>query len=90
MTNREKAIELLREAADILERNEDEWILPGWDPDAETPESWGGAAHAERCAGIREAAHAVEAKGVGIDHCTKIDVRKLGFLARYIGDILEE
>jgi hypothetical protein len=79
---RKKAIALLREAAAILEKDSDEWILPGWDVEHES--------NRERCAGIREAAKAVAAEGIDADHCTRVEVKKLGFLARYLGDILEE
>jgi hypothetical protein len=79
---REKAMRLLREAASILEAETGEWILPGWDGEHESD--------SDRCAGIREAAKAVAAEGIDADHCTRVEVRKMGFLARYLGDILEE
>jgi hypothetical protein len=87
---RKKAMELLRQAADLLEQDGEEWILPGWDTKNEALEVLGGESHRERCEGIREAAKAVAAEGIDADHCTRVEVKKLGFLARYIGDILEE
>ena len=79
---REKAMWLLRAAADLLEEDGDEIILPGWDPENE--------AYPERCRGIREAATAVAAEGLTCDECTRVPHRKLGYLVRYIGDMLEE
>ena len=79
---REKAMWLLRAAADILEKEQEELILPGWDEGEESNDG--------RCSGIREAAKAVAAEGVGPDGCTEVPLAKLGFLVRYIGDMLEE
>ena len=87
---RQKAMELLRAAADILESEDDEWILPGWDEENEALPVLGGEGHRERCQGIREAAKAVAAEGVDADHCTRVPLAQLGFLVRYIGDMLEE
>jgi hypothetical protein len=87
---RKKAIALLRQAASLLEQDNEEWILPGWDVENEALPVLGGESHRERCAGIREAAKAVAAEAIDADHCTRVEVRKLGFLARYLGDILEE
>ena len=80
---REKVICLLREAGDILEGNSEETILPGWDGDFEGHDP-------ERYVGIRTAARAVLADGISPDHGTKVSFGDIGFLVRYIGDIIEE
>ena len=67
--------------ADILEKDDKTWILPAWDPRDET-------FNEERRAGIRHAG-AGTAK-VEINGRTNVSIRQLGFLARYMGDILEE
>ena len=87
---REKAMWLLRAAADILEKEAEEMILPGWDVENEGLEVLGGAEHAARCAGIRTAAKAVAAEGIDPDHCTRVPLAALGLLVRYVGDMLEE
>lgn len=87
---RAKAMELLRQAADILEKEEGTWIIPGWWPEDEALEALGGDEHAGRCAGIRTAARAFLAEGLNGDQCTKLPFKQMGFLARCIGDILME
>ena len=85
---------LLRAAADILEEEQGEWILPGWDEEVDqTVAALTGQTEAEckaRRAGIREAARAVAADGIGPDDCARVPLAALGFLVRYVGDILEE
>ena len=80
---REKAVWLLRAAADILEAETEEIILPGWDPESEADDSG-------RRAGIRAAARAVRAKGKSADEGSEVRLYNLGYLVRYVGDMLEE
>jgi len=93
---RQKAMELLRAAADVLEKEKGEWILPGWDEDEAITKAVAEAtgqtvAECEaRERGIRAAARAVAADGIDGDHCTRVPLAQLGFLVRYIGDMLEE
>jgi hypothetical protein len=79
---REKAIWLLRAAADILEQEAEEVLLPGWDPENESD---GG-----RCASVREAAKAITGEDVACDGATAVSLENVGLLVRYIGDMLEE
>jgi len=81
---RAKAMWLLRAAADLLEEDGENLILPGWDPENET------ATEQSRTQGIRDAAKAVVAEGLTCDECTRVPHKKLGYLVRYIGDMLEE
>ena len=88
---RQKAMELLREAADILEADAEEIILPGWDLEHEDDEARAGNHDLGiHCAGVRAAAHAVLARGVSPDSGREVRIYDLGRLARYIGDMLEE
>jgi len=84
---REKALRLLREAADILEAETEEIVLPGWDIRQRMDADDAGEG---RCAGIRAAARALDADGISPDKGTYVAVRDLGFLVRYVGDMLEE
>ena len=86
---REKAMWLLRAAADILEAEAEEMILPGWDEGVEAQSPFD-ADHAARCAGVREAARAVAADGKTCDQGSEVRLYNLGYLVRYVGDILEE
>ncbi len=79
--NRKRAMSLLRQAADILEKDSAKWILPAWDSSDATFSG-------ERESGIRHAG-AGTAK-VEVNGRTSVTVRQMGFLARYIADILEE
>ncbi len=87
---RAKAVGLLRAAADILEEEAEELILPGWDVENEGLEVLGGADHAARCAGVREAAADILGKGRPADGGVEVRLYNLGNLVRYIGDMLEE
>ncbi|MCD6404830.1 MAG: hypothetical protein J7M19_03285 [Planctomycetes bacterium] len=87
---RAKAVGLLRAAADILEEEAEELILPGWDVENEGLDVFGGAEHAARCAGTREAAADILGKGRPADGGVEVRLYNLGNLVRYIGDMLEE
>jgi len=77
---RKQAMELLRGAAEVLEADDaTEVIMPGWDE--------GVLSH--RARGIRIAALAVAAEGKGPDDGTRVHLRDLGFLVRYVADMLE-
>lgn len=88
--DREKAMWLLRAAADLLEADSNEHILPGWDKESEGLAVLGGENHRTRCEDIRAGAKAVLAEGLSCNECTHTPIRQLGALARYIGDMLEE
>jgi len=53
--------------------------MPGWDEDVLS----------HRARGIRIAALAVAAEGKGSDDGTRVHLRDLGFLVRYVADMLE-
>ena len=88
-SGRQKAMWLLRAAADILETEAEEMILPGWEPEMEGQPRFD-ADHAARCAGVREAARAVAADGKTCDQGSEVRLYNLGYLVWYVGDILEE
>ena len=72
-------LEQLRAAAGRLEDCPGSLIMPGWDEDRLD----------DRRRGIRAAARAVAADGLTGDEGTRLPVRQLGCLVRYIADILE-
>jgi hypothetical protein len=76
---RDEVMDLLRRGAELLEASDKEVLLPGWDP-----------AHMdEREAGIRTAAGAVLADGLTLDEGTRVSGAHLGYLVRYVADMLE-
>ncbi|MFO7956309.1 MAG: hypothetical protein R6X33_04355 [Candidatus Brocadiia bacterium] len=78
---RRQAIELLRGAAEALEADDrTEVIMPGWDEQFID----------DRERGIRIAAEAIRARGKDPDEGTRVHARDLGYLVRYIADMLEE
>jgi len=77
---RSEAVELLRRAGDVLEAAGDQTLFPGWEEDDLTDE--------ER--GVRTAAEAIRAHGKTCDQGTRVHMRDLGYLVRYIADMLEE
>ena len=77
---RAEAVELLRSAGDVLEAAGGQVLLPGWEEDDLTDE--------ER--GVRIAAEAIRAQGKTCDQSTRVHMRDLGYLVRYIADMLEE
>lgn len=76
---RRKVMELLRRGARRLEASDEEVLLPGWDP----------AHSGEREVGIRDAARAVLADGLTFDEGTRVSGAHLGYLVRYVADMLE-
>jgi hypothetical protein len=78
---RSQAMELLRGAAEVLEADaRTEVIMPGWDEEFID----------DRERGIQIAAEAVRAAGKSPDEGTRVHARDLGYLVRYIADMLEE
>ena len=77
---RAEAVELLRRAGDVLEAAGCQALLPGWEEDDLTDE--------ER--GVRTAAEAILARGRTCDQGARVHMRNLGYLVRYIADMLEE
>lgn len=78
---RKEVIEYLREAGDILEGySDEEVIMPGWDEQFIS----------DRTRGIQIAAEAVRARGRTPDEGTRVHTRDLGYLVRYVADMLEE
>ena len=77
-----KVVDLLREAADIMEADrEDEYVLfPGIDPDYDTPDG----------IASRGAARGLLREGISPDDGVSIPVHDLGCLVRYIADLTEE
>ena len=76
---RDRAVELLRRAAGMMETAEGEVILPGWDEDILEDD-------ARR---VRIAAEAIRAHGKGPDEYTRVQARDLGGLVRYLANMLE-
>jgi hypothetical protein len=78
---RREVMELLRGAAEVLEADaRTEVIMPGWDEQFVS----------DRERGIQIAAEAVRARGKSPDEGTRVHTRDLGFLVRYVADMLEE
>jgi len=77
---RSEVMELLRRASETLEAADGEVIMPGWDEQV--------ISHRER--GIRIAAEAIRARGKTCDEGTRVHMQDLGYLVRYIADMLEE
>ena len=77
---RDRALDLLRRGAEILEADGAEVIMPGWDEQFID----------DRVRGIQIAAEAVRARGKTPDECTRVHTRDLGYLVRYVADMLEE
>jgi len=79
-STRRQAVELLREAAQALEADEaTEVIMPGWDEEFTS----------NRECGIQTAAEAIRARGKDVDEGSRVHVHDLGFLVRYVADMLE-
>ena len=76
---RTQVMEMLRRASRVLEADEAEVIMPGWDEQC--------LGHRER--GIRIAALAIAAEGKSPDDGTRVHLQDLGFLVRYVADMLE-
>ena len=72
-------LEQLREVSGHFETARGRLIIPGWDE-----EFFG-----ERHQAIRTAARAIAAEGLTGDEGTRLTIRQLGCLVRYIADILE-
>jgi hypothetical protein len=72
-------MELLRRAAAVMESAEGEVLMPGWDDEFIR----------DRERGIRIAAEAIRARDKSPDEGTRIHTRDLGFLVRYVADMLE-
>jgi len=78
---RREVIEYLREAGEILEGySDEEVIMPGWDEQFIS----------DRTRGIQIAAEAVRARGKTPDEGARIHTGDLGYLVRYVADMLEE
>jgi hypothetical protein len=77
---RTQVMELLRRASEALEADDAEIIMPGWDEEF--------LRNRER--GIRIAAEAIRARGKTPDECARVHTRDLGYLVRYVADMLEE
>lgn len=77
-----KVVDLLREAADIMEgaREDNHIRFPGPHPDYDTPDS----------IATREAARGLVREGIGFDDSASIPMHDLGCLVRYIADMTEE
>jgi hypothetical protein len=79
-STRRQTVELLREAAHALEADEaTEVIMPGWDE----------AFTSNRERGIQTAAEAIRVRGKNVDEGSRVHVHDLGFLVRYVADMLE-
>ncbi|MFO7957997.1 MAG: hypothetical protein R6V05_11475 [Candidatus Brocadiia bacterium] len=77
---RREVMELLRGAAEVLEADaRTEVIMPGWDEQFID----------DRDRGIRIAAEAIRARGKGVGEGTRVHARDLGYLVRYVADMLE-
>jgi len=78
---RRQVMEMLRGAAEVLEADaRTEVIMPGWDEQFID----------DRVRGIQVAAEAVGARGKSPDEGTRVHARDLGYLVRYVADMLEE
>jgi len=78
---RREVMALLRGAAEVLEAHaRTEVIMPGWDEQFID----------DRERGIRITAEAVRARGKSFDEGTRVHARDLGYLVRYVADMLEE
>jgi hypothetical protein len=78
---RRQVVETLRGGAETLEADDaTEVIMPGWDDDVLS----------QRARGIRIAAEAIRARDKGPDEGTRVHARDLGYLVRYVADMLEE
>ena len=78
---RRQVMEMLRGAAEVLEADaRTEVIMPGWDEQFID----------DRVRGIWLAAEAVRARGKSPDEGTRVHARDLGYLVRYVADMLEE
>jgi len=79
--SRREVMELLRKAAEVLEADaRTEVIMPGWDDEFVS----------DRERGIRIAAEAIRARGKSPDEGTRVHARDLGYLVRYVADMVEE
>jgi len=76
---RTQVMELLRRASEALEADEAEVIMPGWDEEVLS----------HRARGVQVAAEAIRALGKSPDEGTRVHIRDLGYLVRYIADMLE-
>ena len=77
----DRAVQNLRDAADALETVENaEVIMPGWDEQYID----------DRERRVRVATEAVRARGKAPGECTRVHVRDLGCLVRYVADMMEQ